>query len=204
MLASEEDKIRSKLLDAEREQEFIKIKTESGYSSTTTPTLSGAEPFTRLKSTESIESSKLAAIDVDVNHAMKTWDDHLGKISSTSQLNRIYNNWSMTKLEVVAKSVITAYKLKQKNEHAELLAQGVEKLEVGSSSPKIAFDEKTQQDSKSASAQTAMSPHQMDSLPCVRCALKKSVCDSSLSCKSCEIAGDKCLRYYAISEEERK
>jgi hypothetical protein len=57
---------------------------------------------------------------------MKTWDDYLGKIES-SELNSIYNEWSMTKLEVVAKSVFTAYRLRQQNKEADLLAQELKK-----------------------------------------------------------------------------
>ncbi|KAE9364287.1 hypothetical protein N431DRAFT_421152 [Stipitochalara longipes BDJ] len=201
-LTSEEKK-SSQLLDKEREQEFVKIKTENGNSNITTPNLSRAESFTRLQSTEPVKSSQPADTNVDFNHAMKIWDDHLVKIKSSSQLNSIYNNWSMTKLEIVAKSVFTAYKLKQQNEHAELLAQGVEQLEAGFSSPKVSFNKKKQQGFKSTSFQTEMALHQMDSLPCMRCALEGGVCDQSPSCQRCEIAGDNCLRYYAISEDER-
>jgi len=161
------DKKSSDLLDKEREQEPIKIKVENESPSVTTPNLSTIQPSAHGQLTDSLKSSRLAATNADFNYAMKTWDDHLGKIKSPSQLHSIYNKWSMTKLEVVAKSVFTAYKLRQQNEDAELLAQGVEKREVGSLSRKNSFNKKEQEDFKRTSFSTEMALLQTGSLPCV-------------------------------------
>jgi hypothetical protein len=144
----------------------------------------------------------LAATTADFNQAMEIWDDHLGKIKSSSQLNSIYNKWPMTKLEVIAKSVFTAYRLRQQNEDADLLTPGVGKMEVDSS--RMSFNKKGQEDFKGTTLPTEMPLRRIDHLPCEKCAQDGSDCDPSLSCKLCEMAGENCLRYYAISESERR
>jgi hypothetical protein len=164
--------------------------------------LASVEPFARWHSTESLKTSKLAATTADFNQAMEIWDDHLGKIKSSSQLNSIYNKWPMTKLEVIAKSVFTAYRLRQQNEDADLLTPGVGKMEVDSS--RMSFNKKGQEDFKGTTLPTEIPLRRIDNLPCEKCAQDGSNCDPSLSCKLCEMAGENCLRYYAISESERR
>jgi hypothetical protein len=61
---------------------------------------------------------------------MKAWDCHLANTKSPSQLNSIYEKWSTTKLEVIARSIFTAYKFRQQNIDPDLIAQGVEKMGV--------------------------------------------------------------------------
>lgn len=45
-------------------------------------------------------------------------------------MNSIYEKWSATKLEVIARSIFTAHKPRQQNTDPDLIAQVVEKTGV--------------------------------------------------------------------------
>ncbi|KAE8443543.1 hypothetical protein EG329_001783 [Mollisiaceae sp. DMI_Dod_QoI] len=116
-------------------------------------------------SVRSARNSSLNTTDVNLNYGSKIWDEHLEKVNSASQLNSIYDKWSTTKLEIVAKSAAKAYELRRQNDEANPLVQELGKMEVESSSLAIKVEEPDF--SKGAIFPAEM--HRMGHFPCERC-----------------------------------
>ncbi|KAH7364583.1 hypothetical protein BKA65DRAFT_491666 [Rhexocercosporidium sp. MPI-PUGE-AT-0058] len=56
------------------------------------------------------------------------WGAHLAKKTKPFQLNSIYNKWSMEKLEVVARSAVTAYHVRKQDEQMSLLQHKIDSM----------------------------------------------------------------------------